>query len=218
MTILPRRRGPPRGLSIPRLELAYFPAAPTLHGALAFANLLAFGHPLGAERGAWKPRQAAKAAKAPSGEPVAAVQLIVSRGPSGSPPQVRASAAARSAHRFVQFVLKHAWLVTGSVALYAEVVGVPLLLPEVQIPWPALAQGREGLYAPGFEAYLLALEAERGGERQLLLRDWTRWEPQPGQEEPVARRMLLALAKPPPSEGGDGRVIYALWLSPSVLL
>jgi hypothetical protein len=216
--ILRRRRWPPGGLRTPRLDLAYFPAAPTLHGALAFANLLAFGHPLGAERGAWKPRQAVRVARAPSGEPVAAAQLIVSRGPPGPPPQVRASAAARSAHRLVQLVLKHAWLVTGSVALYAEVVGVPLLLPEVRIPWPALAQGREGLYAPGFEAYLLALEAERGGERQLLLRDWARWEPRPEQEEPVARKMLLALAKPPPSEGGDGRVIYALWLSPSALL
>jgi len=217
--LLRRRAGRGR---LTTLDLVYFPIKPTLHGAYAYANALAFGHPFGADTESWKPPRrvhTVKVGRAPSGERVAAVQLVVSPGPSARMPSLKASSAARWVRSEILWVASAAWRVTGSVLLYAEVRGIPLALGDVErLPWPALAQGEEGIYAPGFMAYLEAWRAEREKRGKLILSDWKPWEPQtPEEREPTPRRMLMLLAKPPPEEGGDGRVIYALWLAPSVL-
>jgi hypothetical protein len=205
--VLRRRRVKAGGL----FEVLYAPAKPTLHGALAYANKLAFGHALGFAPERWRPPRSGRLerlGRAAGGQPCAYVQLLVGRGFAGPLPSVTVSAPAAEALEEVRWGLRLLRSATGSVFLYAEVAGIPLTLEGDDVPWPALARGREGLYVPGFEAFTEALAAEREGRQRLVLCDWRRWEPEPERRIPSPARMLLALVR-----CGDGRVAYVLWVS-----
>jgi len=202
------RWAPPTAL----FEVLFTPAKPTLHGALAYANKLAFGHALGFDPEEWSPPRsglAVKDGRAPRGDRVAIAQLWVSRGLAEPLPSVKVSAsAAASFSEELRWALRCARGAAGSIFLYSEVIGVPLTLEGDDVPWPAFARGREGLYVPGFEALIEAFHAEREGLEKLVLCDWKRWERKEGSASPTPTRMLLALGK-----CSDGRAVYILWVS-----
>lgn len=189
-------------------ELGHLYQPPTLTSALCFANVLAFGHPLGFDLEKPPSRPRLRVAKV-AGEPVAYARVELNR--EGREVSLRASRGARSLYRELAHLARFA-SGPGSLLLSAEVRWVNLAHPPlaVELPWSVLAQARERVYVPGIEAYLEAVLAEREGRRQLLLADWRRWEPGEPGEPPAASRMLMLLAKPAPEEGGDGRVFYFL--------
>ncbi|MEM2186515.1 MAG: hypothetical protein QXT37_06050 [Thermofilaceae archaeon] len=205
--LAPLRRAP--GPRAPLRE-ELLPAAPSLSGAFALANTLAAGHPLGfARQGPVAGvRELSRAKPCVKVGKLYRVAVVTSR--QGGPPRLEVSWRGVRLIDRLQTALSALRSFPRGVAIVAEVAGVPPLLEMVQLPWFALSDRAERMFAPGFHAYLRVAGADLRGDREILLIDWR--EPPPGEARlPRPREMLLYAGR------GDGSVFYAAVLNASRL-